>query len=669
MKIKNITLTNFKRISNAVVPTLECNNDLNVLVGANNSGKTSILDAIADLFKIKNIYWERCLAYHLNGDGTLAVKANILFNRNEWTALIKIFGSTDEKYHALLAENILPKLENLPIEVFQSHNVKDGKLLRSERQSSLTPDCNLEVELAGVLGDAKQSLLGLIQQMAHNDFYNAYNRPIDLSPSTFVITNEPFIAERAVINDRTPTSHIPAKLYYVKQNDKEKFEKIRKEILQVFPEIKNFDITLNTKDGTFDFVLHEDIRTNGKTIEVPYGVADVGMGMQNLLVIVANILLLEPSVVLMDEPDAHMHPALVKNFIEIIKKLSGKTQFIIATHNVTLIEAVELSKIFHLNYKQEQKGTIIRNIQHPNELLRTVESLGYTVSNLQYATQPNLFVFCEGKSDKDYIFGFAKRFGKAKEINEFTTVFIPMGGKGERFKLARLIETLNKVYLDRAVLMLLDRDEGTEKQIDEFRNQYFKENPKRLFYLNKRQIENYLIDGDAFRKISKEKIEDARLLDLFNAIDLNNKLQELANEQQEKILQNYIEEKFINHSVIATKDLRQILSDIKLKPLNESVRKFTREMFGLLGEKVSDLSSATKTIVDLFNSDWNNPAKRLDMCDGRELLKAVGRWLQDDFKISFSGTELVDAMVTIPQDIIDLIEQLCKPEELKIAHK
>lgn len=52
MKIKNITLTNFKRISNAVVPTLNCNDDFNILVGANNSGKTSILEAIAGLFNI-----------------------------------------------------------------------------------------------------------------------------------------------------------------------------------------------------------------------------------------------------------------------------------------------------------------------------------------------------------------------------------------------------------------------------------------------------------------------------------------------------------------------------------------------------------------------------------------------------------------------------------------
>jgi len=33
-----------------------------------------------------------------------------------------------------------------------------------------------------------------------------------------------------------------------------------------------------------------------------------------------------------------------------------------------------------------------------------------------------------------------------------------------------------------------------------------------------------------------------------------------------------------------------------------------------------------------------------------------------------SNAVVLDAMVTIPQDIIDLIEQLCKPEELKIVN-
>ena len=111
--------------------------------------------------------------------------------------------------------------------------------------------------------------------------------------------------------------------------------------------------------------------------------------------------------------------------------------------------------------------------------------------------------------------------------------------------------------------------------------------------------------------------------------------------------------------------MRVILNEIELKPLNESVKKFMGEISKLLTEKTFDLSSETKTIVDLFNTDWDNPAKRLDMCDGRELLKSVRQWLQDDLKISFSNTELIDAIPTIPQDISDLIGQLCRPNELK----
>lgn len=669
MKIKNVTLTNFKRISNNVVPSLECNEDFNILVGANNSGKTSILEAVAGLFGIKEVPWHRCLAYSLKGNGQLVVKATVFFNTNEWSILIDIFGKTQQKPSNTLVnwnKDNIPQLENVPIEISQTINLKEGKVISSQRTSSISPEFDNERQKVFESANSQNWLSNLVRNIINQDFYNAFNHPIYLSSSNFIITKEKFVAENEVINDRIPTSHIPAKLYYVKQNDFSKFKKIRQEILQVFPEIKNFDIILNTKDGTFDFVLQEDILSNGSTFEVPYDVADVGMGMQNLLVIVSNILLLEPSIVLMDEPDAHMHPALVKNFIEIIKKLSDKTQFLLTTHSVPLIEAVELNKIFNLNYKQEEKGTIISNIKHPNELLQTVESLGYNISNLQYASQPNVVVFCEGVSDKKYIFDFAKRLGKAKEINEFTTVFIPMGGKGERFKLARLIEKLNKDYLDKPVLMLLDSDEGTEEQKTELRDKYFKENPNRLFYLSKRQIENYLLETQAIKNLTLNRLKDASLIDKFNTIDLDVKFLSLANEQREKILLNYIEEKFINQSFIATKDLRKILDDLELKPLNESVKKFMGEISRLLTEKTFDLSNETKTIVDLYNSDWDNPQKRIDMCDGRELLKSVRRWLQDDFKISFSDTELIDAIIVVPEDITNLIGKLCSPEELMI---
>jgi predicted ATP-dependent endonuclease of OLD family len=59
MKIRRLRLKNFRKISSVPDPTIELNPDINVLVGANNTGKTSIIHAIQILLNSAPITPER----------------------------------------------------------------------------------------------------------------------------------------------------------------------------------------------------------------------------------------------------------------------------------------------------------------------------------------------------------------------------------------------------------------------------------------------------------------------------------------------------------------------------------------------------------------------------------------------------------------------------------
>lgn len=665
MKIKSISFSNLKKISNSAKPSMLCNPDLNVLVGANNAGKTSILQAIAAVFNIRNEEWHKSLSYHLKGNGKIEVVLAILLNKNEWLSLINIQASTQPLYADLLSDTLVTKLAEFSVNINVSFNFKDKKIISQTKTSEISDENLQELPL---LQQQLKLLKNIIAQVARYDFYNAFGHPIYLEAVNMISPQEQFVAENTILNNRISNQHIRAKLYYVKQNDPQKFEDIKKEILNIFRDIKNFDVNLNLKEGTFEFLLHEDVQTNGSTVEVPYDVSDVGMGMQNLLVIVANILLLNPSVVLMDEPDAHMHPALVKDFINIIKKLSDRTQFFITTHSVPLIEAVELSNIYNLSYARETKGTVVRNITSRDEVLDTLENLGFSISNFQFVQKPNIYVFTEGLSDRDFILSFASKMEQKKNVNEFTVTFIPIEGKGDRFKLARLIDKLNNEFIDRPILIVLDRDEASPENIELFRNKYFSTNPKRLFYLTKRQIESYLLDEKALSKISLDKIKDEVLIENFKKENIAQKLFLLADLQKENIQNNYIEETFIAQSLIVTKDLRDILKNLKVKPLNDSIKEFSGELFRLVGQRTVELSNQTKSIVELFEEDWKDEQKRLAMCDGRELLKDMRNWLANEFKISFSNNELINCMDMPHHDIKELIEIIAKPDQLLIKN-
>jgi hypothetical protein len=238
-----------------------------------------------------------------------------------------------------------------------------------------------------------------------------------------------------------------------------------------------------------------------------------------------------------------------------------------------------------------------------------------------------------------------------------------MDGKGNRVKLANLIEKLNDEFIDSPIIMILDRDETVADKIEDLRARFFKRNPKRLFYLNKRQIENYLIDRTAIDVLVRNKIRSVDMSAKWRSENLSQKITDLAELQKEKILNNYLAELFITDSLISTKELSALLGSISHKPLRQSVPEFTGELFKLVGVRTSQLSQKSTSAIDEFEKNWDKD--KVEMCDGRELLKSIRRWLEVDYKVSFTDVELIDTMSEIPGEINSLLLQLLKPEELK----
>jgi putative ATP-dependent endonuclease of the OLD family len=543
-------------------------------------------------------------------------------------------------------------------------NILQGEIGAKIEDSLVYPDEKLILEsskIEGLLNSTKN-------QIINSDFYNVYKSPLYLDSKGKILDNEKFIPLNQ-IEEKTSDNYVNIRglLYALKKREPQKFEDFKKRLLEIFVELNDVDVINNEELGQFELILHEKLRKNGTTENVSYDINNVGQGMQTLVLMLSTILLLKPSIVLMDEPEVHMHPSLIKEFVRYIQLLSIDTQFIITTHSLVLIQEVGLDKVFLLKNEIEQKGIIVSKVEDKNKLLEAVQQLGYEIDTLTYTQKPSVYVFTEGPSDKDFILAFAEKANLQAQVNSFSTAFIAMGGKGNRYKLANLINTLNEEeFIDAPLLMILDKDETTNSSIEEIRDTFFSKNPKRLHYLSKRQIENYLIDENAIKKVVSQKIKDASLLSKWKSENFENKILTLVELQKDKIQENYINELFINDSLVTTADIRDILKSIKLKPLNQSVREFSAEMSKLITLRTFDLGQKTTSIVTEFENNW--AINKMEMCDGRKLLRAIKKWIQEEYKVSFShsNNELIEAMDKIPEEINALLIQLTKPDELRI---
>ncbi len=662
MKLLNLKLANFRKISALSEPTITFNQDINVLVGANNAGKTSILNAIQRLFKTEKIT-ERDLNYLIK-DGNLIIEGDVMFTKEQWKSYLTLgVGNkdtwlTDDVDLDILAKMFSPKPINLKLQ--------KGYIEKKETLFYVSAKIDQDLLERFTASKIEYSVLTNTQnQIASSNFYNVYKSPLYLDSKGKILEQEQFVPLNQ-IDERNNDDYVNIRglLYALKVKNPESFKNFKIKLLEVFTELNNIDVINNEFTGQFELILHEKLRKNGSVENVTYDINNVGQGMQTLVLMLSTILLLKPSIVLMDEPEVHMHPSLIKEFVKYIRLLSADTQFIITTHSLVLIQEVGLDKVFSLKNEIDQKGIIVLKVDDKNKLLETVQQLGYDIDTLTYTLKPSVFVFTEGPSDKDFILAFADKAGLQAQINSFSTAFVAMGGKGNRYKLANLINKLNEEFIDSPLLIILDKDETTNTTIEEIRNKFFSNNPKRLHYLSKRQIENYLIDEKAIGTLVAKKIKDDTLLSQWKAENFNDKMMELVELQKGKIQENFINELFINDSLVTTIDVRGILENIKLMPLNESMAEFAGEISKLVSKKAFGLSQKTNSLVTEFENNW--AINKIEMCDGRELLKSIRQWIQKEYKVSFSDGELIEAMDKIPNEIQSLLIQLTKPNELKI---
>jgi predicted ATP-dependent endonuclease of OLD family len=155
-------------------------------------------------------------------------------------------------------------------------------------------------------------------------------------------------------------------------------------------------------------------------IDIEKDIALLGSGSLQIIEILLN--LYHPSsiqkdlnLILLDEPDSHIHREIQSRLLKILVQFSEKNQIFITTHNEALIRSANLSNLFHLN---DQPTGIYKNINsnnltavnphfsgiYPSQVNPVISALGM-VSGLDFlnAIESDTLIFVEGADDAQVI--------------------------------------------------------------------------------------------------------------------------------------------------------------------------------------------------------------------------------------------------------------------------
>ena len=387
MKIKSITFSNFRNFQGKI--TIPFDSNITLLVGPNNVGKSNIFRLLGLFLEGRPAELDAELDFEIGAPKQVSLGVEfyrgVLDERlaNRPRALARINASKVESFVAdfgFHSGGIDPRSK---IENFQDmlpRNYYDGS---GDFISDFSRSSSAEENLDQLLGQLKL---------------------IEFLPKTAFVPSDRYIIQENKELPRfdarvVPTSSTLAMNHIVSQLEnmdrpagtavERKAMKERKRILLEFIahciEAKEVNVEVPTGNQTVHITIDGAERP----------LSGVGAGIEQLLLMGMAVSQFKDKLVMIDEPEIHLHPRTQKLMMQYLAKTEGR--FLIATHSSSVLDAVDANIICLENHNGVAVGRLIEN---KVDRFQAVKNLGHSASEL---VQANFVIWVEGPSDRIYL--------------------------------------------------------------------------------------------------------------------------------------------------------------------------------------------------------------------------------------------------------------------------
>lgn len=209
------------------------------------------------------------------------------------------------------------------------------------------------------------------------------------------------------------------------------------------------------------------------------------------------------SLLIIDEPDIYLHSDLQRQLVGLLRDRPGDV--LVATHSTEILAEAESGEIVVLN----KKGTSAHRVKNPTQLQELFGSLGSNLNpTLTQLAKTKKAVFVEGE-DFSLIAAFARKIGKSSLANRTGFAVIPAHG----FNPSRVtdfsdgMETTLSVKIRRGVIF--DRDYRPESTVAALKAELEKKNDF-VWVHGRKELENFLLVPAALERAVHTRIKASK---------------------------------------------------------------------------------------------------------------------------------------------------------------
>lgn len=176
------------------------------------------------------------------------------------------------------------------------------------------------------------------------------------------------------------------------------YRRLHRMLNEYFPEIRTGKNLVDIESRSFD-----SLEVEGKTIAIDR----LGGGFRRVIVILLYALHPDYSVILIDEPEIHLHPSLIKKLVSLLSS-DNINQIVATSHSPLVIRASNLSQVYRV--LKDDRGSHVYwlgNKDRPFDRTRLVQELNADNLEMFFADK---VLLVEGVSDRILMRGLIDRF-------------------------------------------------------------------------------------------------------------------------------------------------------------------------------------------------------------------------------------------------------------------
>lgn len=561
MKISKIQIKNFRSLQAILLDNI---GDLTIIIGANSSGKSSLLEALDFFFNQFDPAPQRNVG---------AVNDYLWFDRNpqndiDFTLSIGITGSElkellPEQLSEISKESnelqITRVLSGTPTAAVWSTKLLaiNGKELVSEgqlvykiegipetiSQPAITAQPPSKGQPAPVPSVSPTDILGRLLQKFSQKFMGSFRI---ISAARNVTGSPTRLGDRVAFVNQGTMGDLTTIGGGLEREHQKKWRDVEEHVTRAARNIRDLR------------VLAGQITVGEEGSDIRYPISLVGGGNQEILSLAHELTKSKGTICGLEEPEQHLHPELARDFFDVLKEVSKDNQVLITTHSPIFVDQVELGHTW-LARKVDNETQFVK-VKETDDLKEVLYEIGIKPSDIFFA---NAILFVEGHTERAVIPILAQKLGIG--LREIGLSIIPIHGKGSgRYHLEVWVQASKAAGIP--YFMLLDNDassEGSHLVSDGLLKTNYN-----LFILQKGSIEDYYPEKRIIQTLKSD----------FNVEVTEQERKDLLKSPRAKSIKELLTAKKINTQGWKISVGESVASNMTADEIDEEIRTFLERL-------------------------------------------------------------------------------------------